>query len=116
MTWVEMLRRWIVGPDLDAIAENIALQRRSAVWQRVRHRVNELALAEARGYVRIKAAGLVQRAVEDHLRNDPSIRPDAVGHLCQLTMEAVLRQAIIDLMHARQLRKEQVAKPLRRAA
>ena len=116
MKWVGMLRTWLVGPDLNAVAEDIAAQYRNAVWHRVQHRVGGLPLAEARGYVRIKAAALVQEAVDQRLTEDQSIRTSAAGYLSQLTMEAVLRQAVLDVVHARQRVQQAVAPELRRAA
>lgn len=101
MELVGMLRSWLIGPDFDAIAEDIAAQRRSEVWQRIQHRVGNMALAEARGYVRVKATHLVNTAVAHRIRNEGTLHTDSARHLQQLTMDAVLRQAVIDIMHAR---------------
>ena len=102
MEWVGMLRTWLVGPNFDAVAEEIAAQRRSDVWQRIQHRVGDMALAEARGYVRVKATNLIGAAVEQRIRNDATIPSDAAGHIKQLAMDAVLRQAVVDIMRVRQ--------------
>ena len=102
MEWVGMLRTWLVGPNYDAIADQIAAEKRSDVWQRIQHRVGEMALAEARGYVRVKATQLVSRAVQQRIDADPAIDVDAADHLKQLTIDAVLRQAVIDIMRSRQ--------------
>ena len=116
MDWLGTLRTWLVGPDLNAIAEQIAVERRGAVWQRVHHRVAHLALAEARGYVRIKAAKIVREAVARRLEDDRTIRAGTTAYLNQLTMEAVLRLAVLDLIHARQLADRETETPLRIAA
>ena len=102
MEWVGMLRTWLVGPNLLAVAEEIAAQRRSDVWQRIQHRVGNMALAEARGYVRIKATRLIAGAVQRRVQSDPSLGSDATHHLTQLTMDTVLQQAVVDIMRARQ--------------
>ena len=102
MELVGMLRSWLIGPDFDAIAEDIAAQRRSEVWQRIQHRVGHMALAEARGYVRVKATHLVNQAVDQRISTEGTLHSDSARHLQQLTVDAVLRQAVIDIMHARQ--------------
>ena len=102
MEWVGMLRSWLVGPNLLAVAEEIAAQRRSDVWQRVQHRVGNMTLAEARGYVRVKATHMVAAAVQRRVQSDAAIGSDAAAHLKQLTMDAVLQQAVVDIMRARQ--------------
>ena len=116
MEWLAKLRTLLVGPDLEAVAREIAAQRRTSVWQRVHHRVEGMALAEARGYVRVKTSSLVRQAVEERITNDRHIRAAAAKHLQQLTMEAVLCQAIVDLLNARQLQQTQPATPVRIAA
>lgn len=116
MEWVGMLRTWLVGPNFDAIAQEIAAERRSDIWQRIQHRVGSMALAEARGYVRVKATHLVGQAVEQRVCLEGRLAKDAATHLKHLTMEAVLRQAVIDIMHARQAAEREAASSYRRAA
>ena len=116
MEWVGLLRKWLIGPDLDAVAEEIAAQRRSAVWQRIGHRAVGMPLAEARGYVRIKAASLVKQAVAERVRRDSTIRKDSADYLLQLAMDAILRQAVLDLVHARTAEQAPQSQHLRRAA
>lgn len=99
MEWVGMLRTWLVGPNFDAIAEEIAAQKRSDVWQRIQHNVGEMALAEARGYVRVKATNLIDQAVDQRVREEPTLGPSA-SHLKQIAMDAVLRQAVVDIMRS----------------
>ena len=116
MEWVSALRTWLVGPNFDAIAEDIAAQKRNDVWQRIQHRVGEMALAEARGYVRIKAKHIVSRAVEQRIQLDPAVDSHDAKHLQHLAMDAVLRQAVIDIMRMRQPVETAPAASYRRAA
>ena len=113
MDWLGVLRSWLIGPDLDAIAEQVAGQIRTDVWRRVEHRVRGLRLAEARGYVRVKTAHVVRRAVAD-AADATAISGTRRIDLEHMVTEAVLRQAVVDLINARQLESEAV--PLRAAA
>ena len=115
MEWVGMLRTWLVGPNFDAIAEEIAAQKRSDVWQRIQHSVGQMALAEARGYVRVKATSLVGQAVDQRVREEPTLQPSA-GHLKQIAMDAVLRQAVVDIMRSQRNADLQQQPAYRRAA
>lgn len=115
MDWVGTLRNWLIGPDMAGIAEQIAQRVRTEVWRRVEHRVRGLRLAEARGYVRVKTARVVREAVDQTVRSNAGIQPGRQIDLEHLVMEAVLRQAVLDLINARQLANETVV-PLRKAA
>lgn len=116
MQWVEKLRAWLVGPDLDAVAESIAADCRCAVWQRIHQRALGLTLAEARGYVRIRAGHVVKSAVADRLRADRTLQGRRVEEVHRRTMDAILRQATLDLISAQRAIQPPHTHELRRAA
>jgi hypothetical protein len=117
MDWLKNLRSWLLGPDLSALAEQIAIRCRTAVWQRIEQRVHGLSLAEARGYVRVKAAHIIRQHVDQVMQSDESVRPAARPQLEELAMEAVLRQAILDVLHARRIKRQlNDIRPVRKAA
>ncbi|MCA9270927.1 MAG: hypothetical protein KDA41_20745 [Planctomycetales bacterium] len=116
MHWLGILRSWLTGPDLAAAAEQIAIRNRTAVWQRIQHRAGELGLAEARGYVRVKASQLVRAAVDRELDVHGSTHEAQRSQLEQLAMEAVLRLAVMDTMNAQRTEGAKRYLQTRRAA
>jgi hypothetical protein len=117
MDWLKNLQLWLLGPDLSALAEQIAIRSRTAVWQRIEQRVHGLSLAEARGYVRVRAAHVVRQQVDQILETDAAVRPAVRPQLEELAMEAVLRQAILDVLHARRMQRQPGnVRPARKAA
>jgi hypothetical protein len=117
MDWLKNLRSWLLGPDLSLLAEQIAIRCRTAVWQRIEHRMHGLSLAEARGYVRVKAAQVIRQQVDRIMESDEAVRPAVRPQLEELAMEAVLRQAILDVLHARRVQRQlNDIRPVRKAA
>jgi len=99
-TW---LRTMMMGDQQRALAEQIARDCQAMVWSRVGRRAPLMSLAEARGYVRARAALVVHEAVdrELELRGSQGWRHDPVGLLDETTNEVirlVLKQ-VLDTRH-----------------
>ena len=109
------LMAWLGFPRADRrraeIAEILARQCRESVWALVQTRAGSMSPDEARGYLRVRSAMLVERHV-DRMR---SISPQAAkfprAQLVQGTLMAVTGQ-LIDRM----VRVEAAARPARRVA
>lgn len=103
MDLLGMLRSWLGLTDLSSVAAEIAARCRTAAWERVRQKAHGMSLAEARGYVRVRVAHLVREEVEATIRQSHHPAPSSRMQLEELAMEAVLRQAILDLLNARRI-------------
>jgi hypothetical protein len=56
----QLVVRWLAGDRIEDLAERVAGRSRLAVWQRVVHRLSSLGPTEARGYVRARAAAVIE--------------------------------------------------------
>lgn len=116
MNWLELLRVWLGGPDLADLATQIAEGSRTAVWQRVGHRATVLGIAEARGYIRVKASHVVREEVDAAIRTMPNLEAWQRPRLEELVMDAVLRQAVLDLLNAQEMKRRSAQKQWKQAA
>ena len=64
MPWSQRIVQWFVADRLTEMAERVAGRSRMAVWQRIVDSTAALALAESRGYIRARAAGVIQAEME----------------------------------------------------
>jgi hypothetical protein len=107
---------WLFGnrhtERLHALADQLARESVSAVWVRVRKQAAGMGLSEARGYVRARAALVVQLAVQRELahRGTRTWRPDP-GLLLATTTDAVVRLVLKQLLDT-----QSVPAQVRRAA
>jgi hypothetical protein len=60
MTLPGLLIRLFVSHKPEVLADKVATRSRQAIWNRVSHRIHQLAGAEARGYVRARAAAIIE--------------------------------------------------------
>lgn len=102
MDLIGMLRKFFGAADHSDIAAEIAARCRTGAWERVRSKTQSMSLAEARGYVRVRVAHLVREEVDVTIRQS-HLAPTSRTHLEEMAMEAVLRQAILDLLNARKI-------------
>ncbi len=68
------------------------------VWERVRERVFDMDLTEARGYVRARAVKVVRRQVAARLPRHPQLDAHAVQQLKALVTERVAQRILADLL------------------
>ena len=64
MLWSQRIAQWLVSDRVTEMAERVAGRSRMAVWQRVVDRAGALAAAESRGYIRARAASVVQAEMD----------------------------------------------------
>ncbi len=60
MLWSQRIAHVLVSDRAAEMAERVAGRSRMAVWQRVVDRAGALVLTESRGYIRARAAGVIQ--------------------------------------------------------
>lgn len=115
MNFRAILRKLVAWPDLTGMSQEIVARCRAAVWQRIQHQVQDFATAEARGYIRVRAASLVREEV-NHAISRHNLAAKLHGHLYQLSLDHVVRQAMIDVADTRRRSQQPTEVPLRRAA
>ena len=106
----QLLTNWFVTDHVAEMAERVAGRSRTAVWQRVMHRLGTLGPIEARGYIRSRAILVVQaetdRLIEQEGAKVAQIREQVIATALQTLLGLVLGQ----------LEQRRLAVPRRRAA
>lgn len=90
----QLLAHWFVTDKVTELAERIAARSRQAVWQRVWQRVSTLSPAEARGYIRARAASIVKQETERLIAQEGSPAEAIREKLIVAASEAVIAQLL----------------------
>jgi hypothetical protein len=110
-----LLRRLFAGlrgqGKLAELASAVAARSRHSVWQRVAPRVVMMDGAEARGYIRARAAGVVRAEAVAIAADQGGVNDQWLKQLVDESMEVVVTQVVIQARNARAARRS-----LRRAA
>ncbi len=93
------------------LAEEVADRSLEVVRERVATRLESLGMAEARGYIRARAAAAVRPAVDRLLSSDATIKRSWRTQLCERATEEIVRRLLWEEMGRRQS-----STPARRAA
>jgi len=64
MTFPGLLLRLFASHKPEVLAGKVATRSRTAVWERVSHRIHKFHGAEARGYVRARGAAIIERETD----------------------------------------------------
>lgn len=106
------LQRWIRDDrTLRAVATDVARRCETAIWQQVAARASTMPLAEARGYVRARSAGIVRRQVDLVLLSRGDVAESSRTRILEQALEAAVVRTI-DVVRTRSV----VAAPRRQAA
>jgi hypothetical protein len=108
---LEMVARFRPDARMARLAERIADRCQAAVWERICRRAPGMAVAEARGYIRARAAAVVHAEVESALAEQPVIARAWRSRLVEMVTEEVVRAALATLF-----RMEHRPAAMRRAA
>ena len=111
MSFASLLIRLFATHKPELLADRIASRSRQRVWDRVSHRMYALTGAEARGYVRARAAAIVEEETDRLIAEEG-------GKAAQQRMR-ILRDAgdsVIRLVLEQAQISRQTPQPLRRAA
>ncbi len=106
-----LFAHWLVTDKVSEFAERIAARSRQAVWQRVWQRVGTLGQAEARGYIRARAAAIIQQETDRLISQEGSRAGEIREKLLFVATDVVVKQL---LQQSHQTRKTNA--PLRRVA
>lgn len=108
MSWFNVLQRLNGEARMIDLADEIASKCRHAVWARVCHRVMQFERAEARGYIRARAASIVKREI-DFALEDEQIKPSLRPRLTELTIDSVIGLVFVLMQVSRQEEKQKQA-------
>ena len=109
MSFTSLLFRLFATHKPELLADKIASRSRRAVWDRVSHRIDALTGAEARGYVRARAAAIVEvetdRLIAEEEGSAARHRMRIVRDANESVIRLVLEQARISRRSAQLLRR-----------
>ena len=108
MAWFSKVSLPTRAEKIRQLAQQVAASTLQAVESRVAHRLPELQLAEARGYVRARSAGIIRKELDQLLAERPSLQ-SARGELHRLASEASIRQVIWQELRERKHRETAAA-------
>jgi hypothetical protein len=100
LTLVENLR---IGRRVAHHAADIARRAAPEVFQRVRLRLSEMKLPEARGYIRAKGARILNAHLRDLARRQPTLADESFERIGERAMAAIIEAVIEE--HLRSLRR-----------
>ena len=72
MTFLHLFSTRRKTRQCDAVALRVAARSRAAGWRRLGDEVRSMSLDQARGYIRGRTSGIVQRELEIAMADDPS--------------------------------------------
>src|SRR4051812_29868620 len=97
MSLPSLLLRLFVSHKPEVLADKVASRSRLAVWDRVSDRMDALNGAEARGYIRARAAAVIEwetdRLIEEEGNKVAGLRPRIVHDAGESIIRLVLEQA-----------------------
>ena len=107
----QLLAHWFVTDKVTELAERIAARSRQAIWQRVWQRVGTLGPAEARGYIRARAAAIVHQETDRLIAQEGPRASELRDKLIAAATETVIAQLLGQSRHTRRTNA-----PIRRVA
>lgn len=105
----QTLANWWGKDRATELAERVAGRSRQQVWQRIQSRVGELSAAEARGYIRARAAYVVVEETDRLIQQEGARAARIRNRLIDLAGEMLIQSLLSSTHFARQNR------PLRRS-
>ena len=111
MTLPGLLLRLFVAQKPVHLADKVASRSRPAVWGRVSHHIHALSGAEARGYIRARAAAVIEQETDLLIAEEG---PKVFRHRDQILKEA--GETVIRLVQEQAQISRRTALPKRRAA
>ena len=91
MTLPGLLTRLFANHKPEILADKVATRSRQAVWNRVSHRLHDLAGAEARGYVRARGAAIIEAETDLLIAEQGAKAARHRDHIIQVAGESVIR-------------------------
>jgi len=95
------LARFRAGQRLAQIADRVAARSQTPVWRRVHVQACRMSHAEAYGYVRARAAKIVQREVNIAVAGSPPLGPAERATVVAAATQKVVRRTLADVTRAK---------------
>ena len=86
---------------LSSLSDRIATRSQHAVWQRVRQRVTSMSSHQAQGYIRVRAASVIEREVGIAVAEEPDVDAHYWPFIVQAVRRRVVRRALADAVRLR---------------
>jgi hypothetical protein len=99
MDWKNLFARLRVHGDLEALADQVAGQCRSAAWNVSHARAVGMRLAEARGYMRTKSGPVLRTEVAALAAQRPDLPAALLREVLELAGERLVKTLISDLLN-----------------
>lgn len=111
MLFSQILARFFTNIRPEELAEKVAARCREGVWNRVAHRIGTFSGAEARGYIRARAASLIAEETERVIAEQGGKAAALSQRISEAASEAVIR-----LVQEQFQAQRRTFAPLRKAA
>jgi hypothetical protein len=98
-------------PRLLSLVDRLVARAQSDVWHRVRDRALGMGIYEARGYIRARAARVIERELALAVVSIPPLRPGDRQIVVQAVSQRVVRRLLLE-----NLRRQEPARARRRLA
>lgn len=98
----DIISRFSGEGKMTELAETIAARTIDHVWPRVHSRLATLGVNETRGYLRARAAHVIQQQLVELLRDGVVIKSSSLDRVMQMTLDVLQRQvtARLAVQHA----------------
>lgn len=90
MNLLSLFTRSPSAQHLHRVAQTIAGRVRHTVWQRVSHRSPSMSKNEARGYIRARAATIVDREVDQAIHRDRHLNASHHDKIANSVLDAIV--------------------------
>lgn len=96
-----MAFNWSFGPfrnesRMVSVVDRVAARAQNAVWQRVRDRVLNMGVHEARGYIRARATLIIEREMAIVAGEEPTLRSTHLEEVAEAVRHRVVRRLLFE--------------------
>jgi hypothetical protein len=98
MSVLEKFRPYWNETRLLSLIDRVTARAQTPVWQRVQDRLPSLGVHEARGYIRARAALVIEQEMAIALAEEPSMRPPQVQLVAQTVRHRVVRRLLFETL------------------
>lgn len=108
---MQRLRLYLNRTQITSLVDRVVARSHSAVWQRVRDRAWSMSPYQARGYIRARAALIVEREMTIAVAELPEFPQTQLDFVTDVVRQRLVERTLADVSRMRQ-----ATEPLRRAA
>ena len=90
------LRRLLTHDHLNGLVDRVTGRAQNAVWRRVCDRVPGMSIHEARGYIRARAAAVIDREMSILAAEEPTLSPREKAELQMVVRHRLVRRLLLE--------------------